>query len=133
MLKSIDLCVLTAREGKKNTMKHNLLCHGFNIASRSFCVTIRSLVCRSQTSLTTLVTREQEVRNSSCCLGTLWVVRYMAEIFVFHLCRDMRYGNIDVEASDTFLMSCAQASLGNENFRLYNIHHVETSLFNFEL
>jgi len=38
-----------------------------------------------------------------------------------------------VVASGTFLMGNPGVSLGNDNFQLYNVHHVEISLFHFEL
>lgn len=67
MLRSIDLCALTAGGGGGGRMKYNLLCHGFSIVSRSFCVMIRSLVCGSQTLLTTVIIRERGMMNRSCC------------------------------------------------------------------
>lgn len=56
-----------SRGGGGGRMKYNLLCHGFSIVSRSFCVMIRSLVCGSQTLLTTVIIRERGMMNRSCC------------------------------------------------------------------
>lgn len=57
--------VFSQPEKGKKKMKHNLLCHDFCIASRSFWVMIRCLVCRSQTLLTAFVIRERGMRTRS--------------------------------------------------------------------
>lgn len=101
------ICVFSQPEEEGGeTMKHDLLCHGFSIASRSFWVMIRSSVCRSQTLLTILVIRERGMRSSSCCPVTqnLSVQVRGWDHYIFYICTDMWYHNMGVEASDTFLV-----------------------------
>lgn len=58
------ICVFSQPEEGKKTMKHNLLCHGFSIASRSFWVTIRSSVCKAKLYWQHWLL---ERRKRSCC------------------------------------------------------------------
>lgn len=90
----VSICVFSQpEEGEENPLKHNSLCHGFSIVSRSFWVMRRSSVVEARLYWQRwLLESEGWGTGVSCCPVTqqTWVFRYVAEILMYSTSVQMR-------------------------------------------